>query len=166
MERMEIFSEAENSWKLEKSSPIICFNSALGIKKRIPNSVELSEISKEVYQKLAYRDTTEGILAVAKTKSHLLADLNLSDNPLILVAEGIEKPGNLGALLRTADAAKKPFPFRKRGGGHHRGGGGWQFGGRQCRGAAHARSVFAHAPGDNHPIAAFTAWPFRAREAR
>lgn len=63
------------------------------------------EISKEVYQKLAYRDTTEGILAVAKTKSHLLTDLQLSANPLLLVAEGIEKPGNLGALLRTADAA-------------------------------------------------------------
>jgi TrmH family RNA methyltransferase len=69
------------------------------------SSCDCIEISKEVYQKLAYRDTTEGILAVAKTKSHLLADLNLSDNPMILVAEGIEKPGNLGALLRTADAA-------------------------------------------------------------
>jgi TrmH family RNA methyltransferase len=63
------------------------------------------EISKEVYQKLAYRDTTEGILAVAKTKNHELSNLKLSKNPLILVAEGIEKPGNLGALLRTADAA-------------------------------------------------------------
>lgn len=63
------------------------------------------ELSKEVYQKLAYRDTTEGILAVAKSKKHQLSDLKLSDNPLILVAEGIEKPGNLGALLRTADAA-------------------------------------------------------------
>ena len=63
------------------------------------------EISKEVYQKLAYRDTTEGVLAVAKTKSHQLSDLKLSKNPLILVAEAIEKPGNIGALLRTSDAA-------------------------------------------------------------
>jgi len=67
--------------------------------------VELIEISKEVYQKLAYRDTTEGILAVAKTKSLQLSDLKLSENPLVLVAEATEKPGNLGALLRTADAA-------------------------------------------------------------
>lgn len=67
--------------------------------------VELIEISKEVYQKLAYRDTTEGILAVAKTKSLQLSDLQLSENPLILVAEATEKPGNIGALLRTADAA-------------------------------------------------------------
>jgi TrmH family RNA methyltransferase len=63
------------------------------------------EISKDVYQKLAYRDTTEGILAVAKTKSLSLTDLKLSKNPLLLIAEGLEKPGNLGAILRTADAA-------------------------------------------------------------
>ena len=75
------------------------------IVKLIHNQVELIEISKEVYQKLAYRDTTEGILAIAKTKSFLLADLKLSKNPLILVAEAPEKPGNIGAMLRTADAA-------------------------------------------------------------
>ena len=68
-------------------------------------SAELIEINKEVFQKLAYRDTTEGILAVAKTKSTQLSDLKLSKNPLILVAEAPEKPGNIGALLRTADAA-------------------------------------------------------------
>ena len=68
-------------------------------------TVELIEISKEIYQKLAYRDTTEGILAVAKTKSFHLSDLKLSKNPLLLVAEAPEKPGNIGALLRTADAA-------------------------------------------------------------
>lgn len=68
-------------------------------------AAELISITKEVYQKLAYRDTTEGILAVAKTKSMQLKDLKLSTNPLILVAEAPEKPGNIGALLRTADAA-------------------------------------------------------------
>jgi len=67
---------------------------------------ERIEISKEVYQKLAYRDTTEGIVAVAKTKSLNLTDLKPGKNPLILVAEATEKPGNLGALLRTADAAR------------------------------------------------------------
>ncbi|WP_295336983.1 RNA methyltransferase [Flavobacterium sp.] len=76
------------------------------IKKSIPNMVELIEISKEVYQKLAYRDTTEGIIAVAQTKSLNLADLKLPENPLILVMEAIEKPGNIGAMLRTCDAAK------------------------------------------------------------
>lgn len=66
---------------------------------------ELIEVSKEVYQKLAYRDSTEGIIAIAKSKTLALSDLKLSKKPLILVAEGIEKPGNLGAILRTADAA-------------------------------------------------------------
>ena len=64
------------------------------------------EISKEVYQRLAHRDKTEGILALAKSKSHKIEDLILtSKNVLILVAEAPEKPGNIGALLRTADAA-------------------------------------------------------------
>lgn len=64
------------------------------------------DISKDVYQKLAYRDTTEGILAVTKSKNHAINDLVFNtEKPLILVAEAPEKPGNIGALLRTADAA-------------------------------------------------------------
>ncbi len=69
------------------------------------SQAELIEINKEVYQKLAYRDTTEGIIAVAKSKSLALSDLKLPENPLILVLESIEKPGNIGAMLRTCDAA-------------------------------------------------------------
>lgn len=67
---------------------------------------ELISVSKEVYQKIAYRETTEGVVVIAKSKSHLLEELQFkNDNPLILVAEAPEKPGNIGALLRTADAA-------------------------------------------------------------
>lgn len=67
---------------------------------------ELISVSKVIYQKLAYRATTEGIIAIAETKSHSLDHLEFkSENPLILVAEAPEKPGNIGALLRTADAA-------------------------------------------------------------
>ncbi len=73
--------------------------------RQLSSYADLIEVNKEVYQKLAYRDTTEGVLAVAKTKSMQLSDLNLSQNPLILIAEAPEKPGNIGALLRTADAA-------------------------------------------------------------
>ncbi|WP_160339209.1 TrmH family RNA methyltransferase [Myroides sp. LoEW2-1] len=75
------------------------------LKPYLNQSTELIEISKEVYQKLAYRDTTEGVLAIARTKELSLSDLKLSDNPVILVAEATEKPGNIGAILRTADAA-------------------------------------------------------------
>lgn len=73
--------------------------------RKLWNNADLIAINKEVYQKLAYRDTTEGLLAVAKAKSMQLSDLQLSKNPLILIAEAPEKPGNIGALLRTADAA-------------------------------------------------------------
>ena len=68
--------------------------------------IEIIEITNQVYQKLATRTTTEGILAVAKTKDLALETLKFkTKNPLILVAEAPEKPGNIGALLRTADAA-------------------------------------------------------------
>lgn len=75
------------------------------VKELAGRQVEIIEISKDVYQKLAYRDTTEGLIAVAKSKSLSLDELELRDNPLILVMEAPEKPGNIGALLRTADAA-------------------------------------------------------------
>jgi TrmH family RNA methyltransferase len=72
----------------------------------VSQQINTIEISKDVYKKLAYRDTTEGILAVGKAKANTLENLKFeSKNPLILVAEAPEKPGNIGALLRTADAA-------------------------------------------------------------
>jgi TrmH family RNA methyltransferase len=70
------------------------------------NSANVIEVSKAVYEKLAYRSTTEGLLAVAKSKKQTLETLKFkTETPLILVAEAPEKPGNIGALLRTADAA-------------------------------------------------------------
>ncbi|MFT6797367.1 MAG: TrmH family RNA methyltransferase [Maribacter sp.] len=69
-------------------------------------SVQCINLSLEVYKKLAYRNTTEGVIAMVKSKSHKLSELDLKNkNPFILVAEAPEKPGNIGALLRTADAA-------------------------------------------------------------
>lgn len=68
--------------------------------------IEVIEISNDVYQKLALRESTEGILAVAKSKDLTLNSILFKNkNPLILVAEAPEKPGNIGAFLRTADAA-------------------------------------------------------------
>lgn len=69
-------------------------------------STERIAITSEVYEKLAYRGGTEGIVAVARAKDMGLKDLTFrNDNPLLLIAEAPEKPGNIGALLRTADAA-------------------------------------------------------------
>lgn len=68
-------------------------------------SCECIHVSRRVFEKIAYRGGTGGIVAVARQRSSKLADICLSDTPLILVAEGIEKPGNIGAMLRTAEAA-------------------------------------------------------------
>jgi len=66
-------------------------------------------VSPQVYEKMAYRGSTEGLIAVVRTKEHTLSalsrQLSSRQNPLIVVLESVEKPGNLGAILRTAEAA-------------------------------------------------------------
>lgn len=70
------------------------------------SATEIISVTKEVYQKIAYRNSTEGIIALAKTKNFSLDTIQFSTSaPLLLIAEAPEKPGNIGALLRTADAA-------------------------------------------------------------
>ncbi|MDR1347318.1 MAG: RNA methyltransferase [Prevotellaceae bacterium] len=64
------------------------------------------EVSKEVFAKLALRENSDGLFAIAKAKSLQIEETSLSENPFIIVLESVEKPGNLGAILRTADAAK------------------------------------------------------------
>ncbi|MFK5982564.1 MAG: RNA methyltransferase, partial [Flavobacteriaceae bacterium] len=70
------------------------------------STTEVIETSLEVYKKIAYRTSTEGIVAIAESKElHINNFKPKTRNPLILVAEAPEKPGNIGAILRTADAA-------------------------------------------------------------
>jgi TrmH family RNA methyltransferase len=66
---------------------------------------ETIELSTNVFDKVSYRGPASGALAIAKQHDHLLSSLKLSETPLLLVLDAIEKPGNLGAILRTADAA-------------------------------------------------------------
>ena len=66
----------------------------------------VSLVSPQVYEKMAYRGSTEGVIAVVRERQRSLDDLQLSVSPLIIVLERVEKPGNLGAVLRSADAAK------------------------------------------------------------
>jgi TrmH family RNA methyltransferase len=66
---------------------------------------ELISVSRPVFDRIAYRESPDGWLAVLPAVRAGLADLRLGSDPLILVCEGVEKPGNLGAMLRTADAA-------------------------------------------------------------
>lgn len=63
-------------------------------------------VSPAVYEKVAYRGCTEGVIAQVKVRTLSLGELQLSKEPLIVVLESVEKPGNLGAILRSADAAQ------------------------------------------------------------
>lgn len=69
-------------------------------------NVQRFEISTEIFEKLAYRDSTEGVIALVEPQQLKLENIKLQENPLVIVLESVEKPGNLGAILRTADAAK------------------------------------------------------------
>ena len=71
----------------------------------LSESIASYEVSPEVYEKIAYRGSTEGVIATVQSKQLALKDLHLSKQPLLIVLESVEKPGNLGAILRSADAA-------------------------------------------------------------
>lgn len=67
--------------------------------------VKVIQVTPGLLGKLAYRDRPEGLIAIAKMMRHRLADMPVVENGLYLVAEAVEKPGNLGSILRSADAA-------------------------------------------------------------
>ncbi|MEI7896721.1 MAG: RNA methyltransferase [bacterium] len=69
------------------------------------NQPELIEVTADVFNRMAYRKDSGGLIALAEPRRLGFGDLQLRTNPLLLVLETVEKPGNLGALLRTADAA-------------------------------------------------------------
>lgn len=69
------------------------------------SGTDILEVTSSVQRKLAYREHPDAWLAVAPLPKHRLADLVLGDSPLLVIAEAVEKPGNLGAILRSADAA-------------------------------------------------------------
>ena len=69
------------------------------------NKKNIFELTPAIFEKIAYRGGSDGVIALAHTKTHSLSELQMSENPFIIVLEAVEKPGNLGAILRTADAA-------------------------------------------------------------
>lgn len=69
-------------------------------------AADVVEVTPQVYDKIAYRGSTEGVVAIAKPRHLQLEDIELGDAPLLVVLEGVEKPGNIGAVLRSADAAQ------------------------------------------------------------
>lgn len=71
-----------------------------------PGEKNIFEVSRPVFEKISYRESTSGFVALAVPQHNTLDSLKLSANPLVVILESVEKPGNLGAVLRTADAAK------------------------------------------------------------
>lgn len=65
---------------------------------------KIHEVSQKVYEKIAYRGTSEGIVGIYKVKENQLADFQPEENSTLIIVEGVEKPGNLGAILRSCEA--------------------------------------------------------------
>ena len=70
------------------------------------HAVSIEKVSVDVFRKMAYREESDGLIALSQPRQLSLEKVSLSQNPFIIVLEAVEKPGNLGAILRTADAAR------------------------------------------------------------
>ena len=92
------FYVCEEEWLSEEYAPLADRIAALP-------GVESFSLAKTAYEKASNRENPDGLLAVAKMKKNGLADLKLGPAPFLLLIEHVEKPGNLGTLLRSADAA-------------------------------------------------------------
>lgn len=85
--------------------PLFSAGREAGLLADLGASAQIVEVSERVFRKVSYRDQPEGLLAVLHQPPLRLANLGLGSSPLVLVVEAVEKPGNLGAMLRTAEAA-------------------------------------------------------------
>jgi TrmH family RNA methyltransferase len=100
----EILMAKENGFSIK--TLFVCEDIAGKKSKELVSSAShLVKISKEVFHKISYRENSDGLLALVIPKHLRLKDLKLSVNPLLIILESVEKPGNLGAILRTADAS-------------------------------------------------------------
>lgn len=101
------FASLGMTMDLSSGTPFTCHSEeAGGQRKNLAGEPLLIEIPETLYRKVAYRESTEGIIAEVEVKERRLEDLELSEHPLVVVLESVEKPGNLGAVLRSADAAR------------------------------------------------------------
>lgn len=86
----ELVRDADRQWLIDQSAQ---------------RGSEVFLVTRQIFDKIAYRESPDGWLAVVATPGDSLTTLKLPTNPLLLICEGVEKPGNLGAMLRTAEAA-------------------------------------------------------------
>jgi len=104
----ELFRAVQSSWAMD--SLFICPELFLGsnenaLIQEISKTAKVFSCDKKVFQKISYRDRPDGLLAIAPQRKLCLDDLSHSQAPFYVIAEAIEKPGNLGTILRSADAA-------------------------------------------------------------
>jgi TrmH family RNA methyltransferase len=84
----------------------VCPEIAVGdVYKSVALDATVTLLSRSIFEKLAYREGSDGCIALLEPKWLKINDVKLRQNPLVIVLEAVEKPGNLGAILRTADAA-------------------------------------------------------------
>ncbi len=107
---IEGYRELSRAESIEVSMLFVCPELFLGsneeglIQACRERGATLFELPEDLFCKLSFRDRPDGLFAVAKQPKKTLADLKLSENPLLLIAQSIEKPGNLGSILRSCDA--------------------------------------------------------------
>jgi len=102
----ELLRCIEAGWEIEE----LFFAPSLFLKTNEPaliekSNAELVRLKESIFQKLSYRDRPDGLLAIVKQQKKAIDDLEKVKNPFYIVAESIEKPGNLGTILRSSDAA-------------------------------------------------------------
>lgn len=93
-------NERAQQYGFEAVEFFICENIFAG---QLPDS-KIHYVSEKIYEKIAYRGSSEGIIGVYKTKEHDLHSFKPKENSTIIIVEGVEKPGNLGAILRSCEA--------------------------------------------------------------
>ena len=101
--------EVERAIKSGHQLENIFYCPEVGHKRNLGFQVDVEKIiyiGQSIFENFAYREFSDGVIAVFRSRPQGLNDLNLSENPLIIIIETVEKPGNLGAIFRTADAAK------------------------------------------------------------
>ncbi len=97
--------------KIKVISLFICPNLFLGTNEKAlieqirQNKAPIYHCSESVFKKISYRDRPDGLIAIAQQMNYPLRSMQLSPNAFVVIAEAIEKPGNLGTILRSADAA-------------------------------------------------------------
>ncbi|MFA5184797.1 MAG: RNA methyltransferase [Patescibacteria group bacterium] len=105
--RREIELALRSGWEIATLvyCPELLDGQAEGAKQLGLATEKIKAVTPAIFKKLCYKENPDGFLAVAQMRRASLADIDLGGNPLVVVLEGVEKPGNLGAILRTAAAA-------------------------------------------------------------